>query len=301
MPSFETLSFLKCNIDTSTVSQTVQSVCSILIGRQSVTMKDLFDHSLARGADVHWSRDLDGWSGLHSAARFNNGELLELLLAQTGVDVNIRDNRNTTPLMFACISGHENIVRRLCQVTDIQLNNTRKDDGRTALHCAVIYNKTAACASVMRGVAGVDWNVRDNAGNSPLTEAVELGRTDILQTILSVPEPHLDLNVTDSKGRNIAQIAVEHNRQRQRCVELLSGDKRVDRYWNIKNSDGDTPVMYCLKNNKTEIARCLINTPVVDLDTVDSDGRHLEEIARSIFPNLEQSNNFFISQGEEYD
>ena len=50
--------------------------------------------------------------------------------------------------------------------------------------------------------------------------------------------------------------------------------------WNVKNSDGDTPVMYCLKTNKIEMARCLINTPGVDLDTVDRDGKYLETIAR---------------------
>ena len=57
----------------------------------------------------------------------------------------------------------------------------------------------------------------------------------------------------------------------------------------IKNSGGDTPVMYCLKNNKIEMARCLINTPGVDLDTVDSDGKQMEDIARSVFNTLEQS------------
>ena len=61
-------------------------------------------------------------------------------------------------------------------------------------------------------------------------------------------------------------------------MEILSRDERVN--WNIKNSDGDTPVMFCLKNNKIEMARCLINTPGVDLDTVDRDGKYLETIAR---------------------
>ena len=45
--------------------------------------------------------------------------------------------------------------------------------------------------------------------------------------------------------------------------------------WNIKNSDGDTPVMYCLKNNKIETTRCLINTYGVDLHTVERDGQTL--------------------------
>ena len=58
---------------------------------------------LAEGADVNWrDDDDDGWAGLHFAANHNYGELLELLLAQTGVDVNIRTNHNTTPLMVAC-------------------------------------------------------------------------------------------------------------------------------------------------------------------------------------------------------
>ena len=79
----------------------------------------------------------------------------------------------------------------------------------------------------------------------------------------------------------------ENGVDRQRCVELLSGDRRVDHYWNIKNRrTGDTPVMYCLKNNKIEMARCLINTPGVDLDTVDNDGSNLKDIARSVFESL---------------
>ena len=151
---------------------------------------------------------------------------------------------------------------------------------------------------MLKGVAGVDWNASDNDGYSPLTLAVDWGLAESLQIILTVPEPHLDLN--DIRGRNIAQIAVVDNLgDRQRCLKLLSGDRRVD--WNIKNRNGDTPVMYCLKNNKIEMARCLINTPGVDLDTVDRDGRYLEDIARSVFNSLEQSNNVLISQGEEHD
>ena len=132
---------------------------------------------------------------------------------------------------------------------------------------------------------GVDWNVKSydiqTEGLYPLLMAVQGGSADILQTILSVPEPHLDLSVTDY-GRNIAQIAVEGSfGDRQRCLELLCGDRRVD--WNIKNSDGDSPVMFCLKTNRITMATTLLANKSVDLDTVDSGGRHLEDIARSVF------------------
>ena len=60
-------------------------------------------------------------------------------------------------------------------------------------------------------------------------------------------------------------------------------------------------MIFCLKNNKIEMARCLINTPGVDLDTVDRDGRNLQDIARSVLNILEQSNNFYFCQGEQHD
>ena len=47
----------------------------------------------------------------------------------------------------------------------------------------------------------------------------------------------------------------------------------MDRFWNIKNPDGDTPVMYCLKNNKIEMA-CLINTPGMENNKTDVSDLH---------------------------
>ena len=233
---------------------------------------------LALGANVNWKRDSNGESGLHIAASNNNGELLELLLSQPGVDVNIAKMNNYTPLMTACWEGNESIVRRLCQVNETD-PNIRSDGGWTSLFCAVFDNRPR-CVEILRTLPNVDWNVRHRILRGfPLTMAVERGFADILQILLSVPEPHLDLSVTDRVGRNVTQIAVEEEGgERQRCVEILSRDRRVD--WNIKNSAGDTPVMFCLKTNKIEMARCLINTPGVDLDTVDRDGKYLETIAR---------------------
>ena len=87
--------------------------------------------------------------------------------------------------------------------------------------------------------------------------AVFSGNADILQILLSVGEPHLDLSVISPSNRNIAQLAVESYGQNSlRCVELLSRDCRVN--WNIKNRHGDTPLMYCLKNNKSEMANIIL-------------------------------------------
>ena len=103
------------------------------------------------GGDVNW-KDQRGMFGLHIAARGNYRELLELLLVQTGVDVNIRTNGNLTPLMWACIKGHENIMRRLCQVTGIRLNSRGYVAGGTALYWAVDQNNLACVSVLMAGI-----------------------------------------------------------------------------------------------------------------------------------------------------
>ena len=246
---------------------------------------DQVRHSLARGANVNWT-DIFGQLGVHHAAFENYGELLELLLSQPGVDVNITNKCNETPLMRACERGHENIARRLCQVNGIE-PNIRDVDGYTALHEAV-WNNKPRCVEILRTLPNVDWNVRTNDGHYSLIWAVKKAYAEVLEILLSVP--HLDLSVIDMEGRNVAQIAVEkwYGGDRQRCVEILSRHRRVN--WNFNfnfklsgdwYSDRDTPVIFCLKTNMTEMARCLINTPGVDLDMVDRNGKYLETIARN--------------------
>ena len=154
--------------------------------------------------------------------------------------------------------------------------NIKNDRGQTALHWAVEMNKPRSIEA-LRTLPMVDWNLRTNEGFYPLTSAVQYGYTDILQTILSVPQ--LDLSVTTPRGRNVAQIAVEGGEgDRQRVVEILSQDRRVN--WNIKNSDGDTPLMFCLKYNITEKALTVLNNANINLGIKDRSGRYHEDIAR---------------------
>merc|ERR1711988_1920572 len=160
---------------------------------------DKVRHSLGRGADVN----MVGFNGgLHIAAARNYGELLELLLSQPGVDVNITNKNKWTPLMFACYHGHENIVRRLCQVNGIDPNlkdvcPNLKDDccGLTALHHAV-FNNRPWCVEILKTLPNIDWNVRTNRGVYPLETAVKKGYNDVLQILRSVR--HLDINKVKS-------------------------------------------------------------------------------------------------------
>ena len=120
----------------------------------------------------------------------------------------------------------------------------------------------------------MDWNLREGIGNeSPITRAVSRGAADILETILTVPSPPLDLEVMDSCGRGLAQLAVETGEgESERCVRLLSEDGRVD--WNSPSkcwcphnhpSTPHSPIMFCLKYGKMDKANILVQNPRVHL------------------------------------
>ena len=241
---------------------------------------------LARGADVNW-RCAKG--GLHYAARHDHGDLLDLLLAQPGLDVNIKDYRNATPLMEACVRGSENSLRKLLQVDGIEINCQNKS-GRTALHLA-FENDNPSCIKILGEASGLNWNLKDQMEWTPLLTAAVLGRADSLEIILNVPQHQVDLTVIDNKGFNVAWCALfnamdnkedeeeEYRGDRKRCVELLTADPRVD--WNFRDpEDGDTPLHFCLRNSEVKMAKTIIKNPSVDLNVQNIVGKFPETIAR---------------------
>ena len=234
---------------------------------------------LARGANVNWREEVDDLqSGLHIAAHRGDGDLLDLLLAQPGVEVNIKDSERSTPLMWACIFGKENVVRKLLQVDSIDLNY---QDGDTALHWAARF-PNPGCLKLLREAPGLKWNVKNVSGKTPLLVAASYGCSDILKIILTVPQPQLDLTVTDIAGSNVAWLAVQNNdnfADHQRCVQLLCDDSRVD--WNTRDSaTGNTPLLACLESGKVEMAKILLRNPRVDLNVQNDAGKFPETIAR---------------------
>ena len=209
------------------------------------------------------------WSGVTIAAKQNYIELLDLLLCQPGVDANLPTTESVskskkfgkwTPLMFACRAGHHKIVRRLVQVPGI--NITHKDSyGRTALHVAALKGHSD-CLEELAKVPGLDWNCRDSDW-TPLFEALSHGRPDCVRIIVS--QPGVDLSVKTHNGTTLTEIAVQSTRgDPVECVKIMAEVAAVD--WNVKMKNGDTPIMWCLNNDKNDMFNVLLKCPRVDLN-----------------------------------
>jgi len=234
---------------------------------------------LEHGVNPNWQQSEElHQTGLHLAAKDDaddNLKVLDLLL-ENGADVDIPAMGGTTPLMVACING---LVACVFMLTDGQIVdvNRRCDSGRTALHYAVPH---PACVAELKQSPRLDWNQRDNGGRYPVTMAAEWGCAGTLEIMLALPPGRVDLNVQNKAGKNIAWLAVQNRSfgDPLRCVQLLARDERIN--WNTQNISGDTPLMFCLKNNLTEMAKIILSIPSVDLHIRNNDGKYPEGIAR---------------------
>jgi len=84
-------------------------------------------------------------------------------------------------------------------------------NGYTALNMAC-FNDRHEVVSVLIGTAGVDLNMADNYGWSPLWWAAYKGNTQSVRVLLSAKERGLDLNQKDTYGKTPLKIAREENK-----------------------------------------------------------------------------------------
>ena len=133
-------------------------------------------------------------------------------------------------------------------------------------------NLKAVRAALTRGE---DVNSKNDYGCTPLMYAVIYKKKNSVARLL-LEQPALDLNLADYFGKTALHHAVSEDNVEG--VRLLLADPRLNP--NQKNNGGDTPVMWAMVLGKVDVLRQLVAHPSVDLDTRDSMGRSLEEVAR---------------------
>jgi ankyrin repeat protein len=121
---------------------------SIALQASFLNLYDIIFELINRNADMNLVNK-EGMSPLIVAASEGNLKTIQTLLQYSkNIDINIKDNDNTTALMTACVRGHKDIVNELNMVADIDLN-AKNIDGHTALMFAyngknqveILYNK----------------------------------------------------------------------------------------------------------------------------------------------------------------
>jgi hypothetical protein len=134
------------------------------------------------------------WTTLHEAASDGNDTEVRLSL-DNGVDIKARDKKGFTALHYAARGGHKVPVEMLLDAgADIDVKGT---DGWTPLHLAAGKGHEAVSRLLIR--KGADLETRDNiVGYTALHQAASNGREAVLRLLLE--NPGLNINVRDHKG-----------------------------------------------------------------------------------------------------
>lgn len=147
---------------------------------------------------------------------------------KAGVDPNITDLIEKTPLMYAASKGYTEVMAKLIENgADIE---KKAYSGETALMYAAFYGKTDAVEQLVE--AGADLEARDSEEKTPLMFATFGGYTESVKKLI---ELGADVNTTDFLKETPLLHAAGHNRH-QIAEILIEGGADAE----ARNIEGKT-------------------------------------------------------------
>eukprot|EP00435_Cladocopium_sp_Y103_P074650 s168_g50.t1 len=212
---------------------------------------------------------------LHLAARL--GRMEELREALEEEDVNLQDERGMTALCYASHEGRMEAIRLLMdRAADPNLADFH---GVTPLHYACREPPFA----IQEDVAGfllsfpqVDANQRDDTGASAILVAAEVGRHQVMPSLLACER--LDPNLTNLAGRTALLVACGFDHTE--VVMHLLRSERV--HVTLRGQHGETPLHMAALRGGVEVLQLLLAHPQTELNAVNDVGRSALHEAASL-------------------
>jgi ankyrin repeat protein len=149
-----------------------------------IVEKNLLDLQIALtlGADPN-CRDEKGWTLLHWAAQEGSPPIIRYLL-EAGADVQAQDSLGFTPLAIAIGEAENGMTDKTHALLNSGASpNTRIHGGGGVLHTASAWGYLEI-VKVLLSVAGIDVNLRDEEGHTPLYFAKESGTPELIDYLV---------------------------------------------------------------------------------------------------------------------
>ncbi|KAJ2913189.1 hypothetical protein MD484_g7238, partial [Candolleomyces efflorescens] len=191
-------------------------------------------------------QDADGQVSLAWAIDAEHWDVADILLAMPTIDV----NRGTCPaLIKACSKGHENLVERLLEREGIDVN-VEDAKGWSPLTCAAFIGHESICSSLL----GRPELKLAGRSVSPFVQAAAGGSEAVVRLLLSRIPIH-SLNDVDVDGGNaVTALSIAARHGFSEIVELLVCKPEVD-----VNLGRPTPLMQASIGGHVGIVRLLLS------------------------------------------
>ena len=184
-----------------------------------------------------------------------------------------------TPVQEAVVGGKVDILRILARCPRVDFRN-RNIRGQTLAELAVRTRDLSVVEALAAEESFDCWNLPGCDGLTPVMSVLERGAKEMFEILTRCPR--VDLNSANKRGDTVANIAVESGHVE--CVEILLAEQERCQSWNVRNKDGNTPVMTAVSNSNfgpqyLEIFKILARDPRVDLNKRDSRGETMIQVA----------------------
>lgn len=200
-------------------------------------------------------------SAIHISAYFGLEEVTQDLLRQ-GTDLNCKDDRLWTPLLYAVEEGRIELVRLLLAQSDVEAS--RDEQGRTSLTISAERGHIEILKLLLKRF-GTERNVEDEDGYTPLSRAANRGDTEMVKLLLAEPDinPNTEDNYDDTP---LSRAAVEGHVE---VVELLLARPDVKVHM---EEYGDTALSRAAGGEHVGIVKLLLAHPNTEINMMDKFG-----------------------------
>lgn len=182
------------------------------------------------------------------------------------------DETGLTPLHLACLHGYESIMLNLIQQEKVNLNLLSQSEKKSILHFCCMNGSKHMCIEILNR-NGVDVNLRDTDGFTPLHIACQNGFYDIVK--LLVHRNGINVNIKSISGKTPLIIACE-NGYLDIFKEIMSLDPQLTPSNEVSDDD------FHKKRNSIDktIMDLILRSYIVDFDK-DGDMSIIQAAAKS--------------------
>ena len=222
------------------------------------------------GCDVNVT-DNKNWTPLHYACTWGELDMARMLIVQFKAGMTIQNSEGATALMLAIKHGHNNVAHALLEDYQYPIDICDKD-GKTVLHYACA-DGTLNMARMLIAQFKADMTIQNSEGATALMLAIKHGRDNVAHALLE--DYQCPAEVRDNNGDSVLHYACRANATQS--MKTLIQKYKVDMY--SRNNDNDTPLHVAALCGKQAVISALIKEFGCEVNCKGNKGRSVLHIA----------------------
>uniref|UniRef100_A0A0N5AJ51 ANK_REP_REGION domain-containing protein n=1 Tax=Syphacia muris TaxID=451379 RepID=A0A0N5AJ51_9BILA len=163
---------------------------------------------LQKNEPLSFYKDDSGRTAIHWAACGGCLDVVQLCVSRKEDSAGATDDMGWTPLMISSSAGRAEVVAFLLSLPQV-LVNAANTNGQTALHYAASRNHVQIVSLLLKNGANV--NAQDKYMATPLHRAASQGHMKVVGLLLDVSG--IQVNIRDSSGCSPLHLAIEEEQE----------------------------------------------------------------------------------------